>query len=282
MPLPNLLSFRRPVKIILFGTGMLLSVAACGLLIAHTRSFSLKRDTAVMIGTTLPELRSTVALLKANQEAEQYFFRNALSAREEQASVYVLPGGPAATRAVNVLQSIIRVLRELGGNQGSIDTIAFQEKASDRGEYKTVGATLTMTGDFRFVARFLSILAMSGNMMIRDIFTDDASAAFLKQVNDSAPLSLKAAEDFLYTDLLTYAAEPDQTEQAMLQDIPEDVQPDIRAFVLSSGLAGVRNSLSDIAPSLKKERIWPLPFLTVDSLKRDGQRWEIGLTFYRR
>ncbi|MSR67248.1 hypothetical protein EXS65_00250 [Candidatus Peribacteria bacterium] len=282
MPLPDLLSLRRSMKITLFTLGILLSVAACGLLIAHTRSFSLKRDTAVMIGTTLPELRSTVSLLKANQEAEQHFFRSALSAREEQASVYILPAGPAASRAVSVLQSIARVLRETGESQGSIDALSFQEKASDHGDYKTVSATLKMTSDFRFVARFLSILALSGDMMIRDVFSDEASSTFLRQVNESAPLSLKAAEDFLYGDLLTYAAEPDQVEQAMLQDIPEEMQPDIRAFVLASGLADVRRSLSDIAPNLKKERIWPLPFLTVDSLQRDGEKWQIGLTFYRR
>lgn len=282
MRIPNIAQLRYPMKIICFMVGILLSVAACGVLVAHTKSFSLKRDTAVMIGTTLPELRSSVALLRANREAEEYFSRTARSAREEQASVYVLPNTPAASRTVTVLQTIVSALSESMKEQGAIQTVVFADRTTDHDSYKTLRGTLRMTGSFRFVATFLSILSMSGNMMIRDVFTDDATSTFLKQVNESAPLSLKAAEDFLYTDLLTYASTPDQVEQSMLSDLPSEVQPDVRAFVLSSGLAAVRTALSDVAPTLKKSRAWPLPLLTVDSLKRDGKSWEIGLTVYRR
>ena len=265
-----------------FVIGILLSVIACGMLAVHARSFSLKRDTAVMIGTTLPELRSSVALLAANLQAEQFFSENALSAREEQASVYVLPDSRAAGRTVASFQTIAGALRDTLKTEGSIRTMTFDDSSVGHSDYKTIGAHLQMSGDFRYVSTFLSILSFSGKMMIRDVLSDDAVAAFLKQINASAPLSLKAAEDFLYTDLLEYAANPDQVEQRMLQDLPTETQPDVRSFVLSSGLASVRTSLTEIAPALRNRNVWPLPFVTVDSLSRSGDAWTIGLTFYRR
>ncbi len=282
MLLPDSKQFRRVTRMTSFVIGILLSVIACGMLAVHARSFSLKRDTAVMIGTTLPELRSSVALLAANLQAEQFFSENALSAREEQASVYVLPDSRAAGRTVASFQTIAGALRDTLKTEGSIRTMTFDDSSVGHSDYKTIGAHLQMSGDFRYVSTFLSILSFSGKMMIRDVLSDDAVAAFLKQINASAPLSLKAAEDFLYTDLLEYAANPDQVEQRMLQDLPTETQPDVRSFVLSSGLASVRTSLTEIAPALRNRNVWPLPFVTVDSLSRSGDAWTIGLTFYRR
>ena len=92
--------YRRILGVTLFAAGIICGGIACGLLVIHTQTFSLKRDSAVMIGTTLPELKSSVALLDANMQAEQLFAENALASREEQASVFVLPDGPAASRAI--------------------------------------------------------------------------------------------------------------------------------------------------------------------------------------
>ncbi len=278
----NIQHLRHTLRIPLGIVGVLLSVVAFGMLAAHARSFSLKRDTAVMIGTTLPDLRATVALLAANRQAEQFFAKNALAAREEQASVYILPAGPAAARTVDVLQTIATVLKQALGEDGALQDLTFENETKNRGEFKTIGAQIVLRGSFRFAATFLSVLSFSGDMMIRDALSDEATTAFLKKINASAPLSLKAAEDFLYADLLNYAAEPDRIEQEMLQDLPLNAQAEIRSFVLQSGLASVRSALSEIAPAFKKERVWPLPFVTVDALKRNGDTWTVQLTFYRR
>ncbi len=282
MPIPEMQRLRRSLQIPSGVIGVILSVVACGMLAVHARSFSLKRDTAVMIGTTLPDLRSTVALLAANQQAEQFFAKNALTAREEQASVYILPDTPAAGRTIDSFQAISSVLSASMQQEGSLQNLSFESNAIDRGGFQTIGAQMTLRGSFRFASAFLSVLSFSGDMMIRDVLSDDSTVTFLKKINASAPLSLKAAEDFLYTDLLEYAAEPDRIEQEMLQDLPVDTQGDIRSFVLASGLAAVRSSLTEIAPELKKNRVWPLPFVTVDALTREGQQWRVDLTFYRR
>lgn len=282
MSIPSAQNFWRSLHIPFGVIGIALSVVACGMLAVHAKSFSLKRDTAVMIGTTLPDLRSTVALLAANRQAEQFFSKNALAAREEQASVYILPDSPAAGRTIDSFQTIANVLSDSMTEEGSLQNLSFESTVIDRGGFKTIGAQMMLRGNFRFVSAFLSVLSFSGDMMIRDVLSDDAIVTFLKKINASAPLSLKAAEDFLYTDLLEYAAEPDRIEQEMLQDLPPDTQGDIRSFVLASGLSAVRSSLTKIAPELRRNRVWPLPFVTVDSMKRQGQQWTIDLTFYRR
>ena len=265
-----------------FIVGVLLSVTACGLLAVHASSFSLKRDTAVMIGTTLPELRSAVALLSANSQAEQLFAQNALSAREEQAAAYILPEGPAASRAVEALRTIASTLAQSMETEGVLERLAFDQNIVHHGSYKTVRGELHLKGDFRFVARFLTILSFSGDMMIRDALTDSESREFLRRIETLAPLTLRIAEDFLYTDLLQYAASPDQIEQILFKELPVDAQADIKTLLLTSGLAAVRTSFQHIALSLNARRVWPLPLLRVNALTRDGEQWIIDLTFYRR
>ena len=273
---------RRVLGILLFAAGIVSGVIACGLLVMHTQTFSLKRDTAVMIGSTLPELKSSVALLDANIQAETLFSQNALASREEQASVFVLPDGPAASRAVSSLQEIALAITKDAGGAVTVSTVTFDAAPVIHGSYKTLGAHLAMKGDAMSVARFLAILGYSGDMMVRDLFTDRTAEQFLRQVEDAAPLSLKPAEDFLYLDLLQYAAAPDQAEQNMLKDMPTGAQADIRSFVLQAGLAGVRSAFDRIAQHLKDKAVWPLPLVSVDHLQRSGDVWDADLLFYRR
>lgn len=271
----------RTLSVTLFFGGLVLSILASGVLALHARSFSLKRDTAVMIGTTLPELRASVDLLAANRQAALFFEQHGQRAREEQASVYVLPDTPSGARAVSALQAIVSALQ---GTQTtlSLERITMDPAPVDRGEFKTLRAELVLRGDYAAVSRFLSVLDFSGRMMIRDVLTDEASTSFLKQINAIAPLSLKAAEDFLFADLVAYAAEPDRIEQDMFKDVPLEAQPEIRAFLLASGLGAVRLSLSDIAPALRSKNVWPLPLLSVNALRREGERWTMDLVLYRR
>ncbi len=258
-----------------------MSVIACGLLVNHTRTFTLKRDTAVMIGTTLPELKASVALLSANMQAEQRFAENALGAREEQATVYVLPTGQAAARAVQSLNAIASALTSAGGTV-AVSRLTFAPASVDRGSIRTLGADLQLTGNFRSVARFLGILGYSGTMMVRDALSDEATDTFLRQMETLSPLSLNAAENFLYTDLLAYAAAPDQAEQLMLSDLAAEAQADIRSFLLQAGLARIRSAFSGIAPDLRDLRVWPLPLVSVQSMTRNGDQWNVALMFYRR
>ena len=281
MPLSADFSSSRRLGAVLFGLGIVLSVIACGILVAHARTFSLKRDTAVMIGTMLPELKSSVALLHANRQAEQFFAENALSAREEQASVYVLPDGPSAERSIRVLSDIVLAIKSAGGNV-AIATLSFDDASRSAGSYKSVGAHLILKGDARSVARFLAILSFSGDMMVRDILSDEATEQFLKQVESDSPLSLKRSEDFLYLDLLAYASDPDQAESLMLQGMSPESRADIHSFVLRSGLAQVRSALQGIAKDLSGKNVWPLPLVSIRTVLQNGEQWKVDLVFYRR
>jgi hypothetical protein len=119
-------------------------------------------------------------------------------------------------------------------------------------------------------------------MMLKDVIVPDAQEAFLKQVEANAPLSLRAAEDFLYLDLLQYAATPDQMDQHLLRDMRTDVAQDIKAFLLENGIAAIRSAFDRIAPRLRDQKIWPLPLLRVDSVVRDGEKWTMELTLFSR
>ena len=260
----------------------MLSAAAMGLIVSHVRLFSDKRDTAVMVGTSLPEKRSEVALLAANVEAEQIFQRDALVAKEEQASVYVLPDTSPVPRAVSSIQETVLALAQDGNETISLQKLSFDTTAQEHGSYKSLSGSFVLKGTFQSVVRFLGILSLSGDMILKDVFTADAEQVFLRQVEASAPLSLRAAEDFLYIDLLQYAANPDQAEQRMLKDMPPEVASDLRTFILQSGAADIRSALSKVAKRLAERTVWPLPLLRIDHIVRGEGEWKVAVTLFGR
>ncbi len=271
---------RQTTGMISFVAGILLSIAACGVLASHASLFSQKRDTAVMIGIQLPELKTAVALLTANVEAERVFAEQARAAREEQASVYILPDGSPAPRTVKTLQEISRALGEDG--DFNLEKLTFDDAPHDEGTFQTLTAHAVFRGSFQETARMLAVLGFGGDMMVKDVLHVQDEEAFLRQIEAARPLSLGRAEDFLYLDLLRYAAAPDKSEQYMLEDIPSAAVSDIRATLLDGGLADVRLAFAGLASRLLQTDLWPTPLMKVRRIERHGDRWLVEFALFRR
>lgn len=278
----NILSqHRRALEISAFCIGILSTVIACGVLIAHADLFRQKREQALTIGMQLPELESSVALLKANVEAETLFFENGLTSREELADAYILPLGSPVPRLVASLSAIADALSK-GGSVVKIEKVTVDSPPVTTDGIKKYHAHLVLRGTFQTVSRFLGILSFSGDMMVKDVLPTATESALLQAIESIAPLSLRSVEDFLYMDLLEYASDPDQSEERMLSDIPTDTAHELRSMVLEAGLAHVRSSLQDIAKTLRLKRVWPFPLVDVVSVRRDADRWMIDMTVYGR
>ncbi len=271
---------RQTRGIIFFACGILLSIGACGILASHARLFSQKRDTAVMIGVQLPELKSIVSLLSASVEAERIFASQALTAREEQAAVYILTDSSPVPRTVKTLQEISTALGKDG--HFSLEKLTFDPKPKDEGSFKTVMAHAVFRGSFQNMARILAVLGFGGDMMVRDTLSPVTQDTFLRQIEATAPLSLRHAEDFLYLDLMQYASDPDAREQRMLQDVPTSAVSDIRATLLQAGLGSVRSAFSGIAAGLFEKGLWPIPLMNVRSVERTGDLWAVEFVVFSR
>lgn len=279
--LPELsLRHRQLLSVGAFFLGLTLAAVATGLLASHTRLFSQKRDTAVMVGTELPDLKSSVALLRVSVEAERYFAAEAMAAREEQASVFILPDTSPAPRTVSAMQELAAAIGVDGGL--ALEKLTFDPKSVDKGSTKSLGAHAVLRGTYQGVARLLGVLGFSGDMMVRDVLSTQTQEDFLRRIEAASPASLKSAADFLYLDLVQYAADPDSFERRIFQDVSADAAADIRAVLLEGGLMQVRSALGGVAQSLKKGDAWPLPLLAVDRLTRDGDRWTLDFTVFSR
>ncbi len=271
---------RRPAQILSFVLGIMLVVASCGVLAKHAQLFSEKRDTAVMVGTQLPELKSTVALLEASVGAERLFADRALAAREEQASAYVLPKDSPVARVVSAVQETVLGLK--GDGPLALQSIAFDRAPEDHGSVKTMHGTVVLKGRFTDIAAVLTVLGYGGDMMIRDVLPIADQQAFLRDVEGSAPLTLKGAEDFLYLDLIEYASAPDKSEERLVADAPTDVMLSVRSTLLQAGLASVRAALGPVAQALKTHELWPLPLVRIDAFSRSGDLWTVKVTTFSR
>ncbi len=271
---------RQNLSVGAFLLGLTLAALATGILASHTRLFSQKRDTAVMVGTELPELKSSVALLRASVEAERYFAAEAGTAREEQASVFILPDNSPVSRTVSAMQELAAAIGTDGGL--ALDKLTFDAKPVDSGSVKSLAGHAVLRGSYQGVGKLLAVLGFSGDMMVRDVLSVEVQEAFLRHVEAASPASLKAAEDFLYLDLVQYASDPDSFEQRMLRDVSVDAAADIRAILLEGGLMQTRSALGGVAQSLKKGEAWPLPLLSVTRLSRAGDAWTLDFNVFSR
>lgn len=272
---------RRVLELSAFVLGILCAVIACGVLIAHADAFRAKRESALKIGMQLPELESSVALLQANVEAETLFFEDGLASREELADVYILPLSSPTPRLVTSLTAIADAL-SIVGSPLSIEKVTVSAPPEVTDGLKKYHAHLVLRGTFQSVSRFLGILSFSGDMMVKDVLPLDTQQSLLQAIEAIAPLTLRHGVDFLYTDLLEYASDPEVSEQRMLSDIPTDTAMELRSMVLRAGLAHVRSSLQDIAKTLREKHVWPFPLVDVTALRREGDRWMIDMTVYGR
>lgn len=274
------IAHRRTVQILCFVMGILLSIAGCGILAAHARLFAQKRDTAVMIGMQLPELKTAVALLRANVEAETIFASQALAAHEEQASVYVLTDGSPVARTVRTLQEISRTLST--HDDFALETLTFDPTDHDQGSFRTLTAHAVFRGSFQNIAKLLAILGFGGDMVVRDTLSPEDLEIFLREIESLSPVSLSRAEDFLYQGLMQYASDPDKSEQRMLENIPTIAVSDIRAMLLSAGLGNVRSAFAGVASGLYEKDLWPLPLMKVRTVERTGDRWMVEFAIFGR
>jgi hypothetical protein len=262
----------------LFLLGILLTIMACGVLGGSVSLFSRKRDTALTIGTSLPALTSSVTLLRATVAAERLFTEQSLLSQEEQAAAYVLPDRSPVPRFVKSAQAIVSAI----GGGLKIEKMTFDDPTETEQGIRKYPGHIVLRGSYQGIARFLGILDLSGKALIRDVLPPSVTQSFLAVVEESSPLALKDAVRFLYTDLLAYAAAPDQAEKQALRDLPASVLPDVRSLLLQGGLSQVRSALSDVAPSIRNAETWPLPLVTVTHLERDGDRFTISVTLMGR
>ncbi|MDD5055157.1 MAG: hypothetical protein PHZ00_02715 [Candidatus Peribacteraceae bacterium] len=258
----------------LFLLGILLTVITCGILGGSVDLLSRKRDTALTIGTSLPELTSSVTLLRATVAAERLFTEQSLLSQEEQAAAYVLPERSPVPRFVRSAQAIVAAI----GGGLKIETMTFDKPTGPEQGIRNYPGRIVLRGTYQDVARFLGILGLSGKALIRDVLPATVSRSYLAFIEETSPLALKDAVRFLFTDLLAYAAAPDQMEKQALRDLPANVLPDVRSLLLQGGLSHVRASLSAVAPSIRNAETWPLPLVTVTQLDRDGDRWTVEVT----
>jgi hypothetical protein len=278
----NAFPFGRVFRCTAFVAGVAGILVGCGLLLKHIDAFGPKRDLAVLIGSALPELRSRVALLEANVEAERLFGIEKQAAREEQAAAYILPDEPDGARTVSVLQETAAALSAAGA-QIDIKSIAFDREAVTADGVRQLHGKITLNGRSEHVSRLLTGLGFSGDLSVRDALPPEKSREFLAAVEKDSPLSLPGAEEFLFSDLVAYAADPDAAEQRVTRDMQPEVAANVRTILLAAGLADVRASLSAVAPRLKQQRLWPMPLLRVDSLTQEnGGEWIVGITVFGR
>lgn len=282
--------FRRlRTEYLLLTAGCITMAATYGLLAVSIGQFARVRDEAVITGATLPTLRASVALLSATIDAEKAFRERGSASREEIIDTYVLPKSAETTRAAHVLTTIAESIGAPSSEHSVvIERMHFEHRAMQEAGIGIASAMsgtrgeVLLRGSFQSVTAFLAIVGLSGELMIGDVLSEQAQQDFLSEMHRASPEHVKAALEFLSTDLLSYAAEPDVREDRILRNATPNDAAIIRGLLLKNGLARVRSVLSQRAATLREKHAWPLPLMRIDVLERKGDLWQIGISLMTR
>ncbi len=258
-------------RLLLACGGIAAMILALTLFFVRTHKLSTMREEAVRVGNRLPELRAEIRLLEARISADEAYGSDLRASLEEQAAAFVLPESVDAAHAQRVVREIVSALGRTEAGSLTINSLRFTP-ADD----ESASLLLTGNGTEQEVAALFGVLQWGGYLTVQDALGAH-SDAFLKTVEQLSPLSLPTIEEFLRTDLLTYAVDPDSLEQRLFRDMSPSLAAELRTMLLQSGLGRVRLTLTPVAKTLKERRAWPLPLFELAELSLEDGTVELKL-----
>ncbi len=239
---------------------------------------SVMREEAVHTGNRLPELRAHIRLLEARLAADTAYGSDLRASREEQAAAYVLPSSVDGSHVFRVFRDAVTALGRTEVGAPTIDSLSVEPATPEAASAMIVIRGRGTSAQF---GALYGIVQWSGYLTVQDAL-DSSADAFLETVERAAPLSLPAIEEFLRTDLLAYAADPDAIEARIFRDMTPSLAAELKTSLLRSGLGSVRLTLTPVASFLKERRAWPLPFLSLSDLSFADGVMEMRLATERR
>ncbi len=253
-------SRRHAVTAAVLGTAFF--AASAGLTAAHVLAVSAMRDVGLPVAARIPVLAQRKAALA--EQADIAALRASVSgeAYDELYRLYVLPDKPDLPRVVSILEKLLNRL-ETSGTVRELTSILSTEE------------TNTITIDLLVAAGkssdVIQLIDLSGMLTISDALTPADHDALLALTEQEDPSAIVALEQFLTTDLLRYASEPQASESQLLRAGADDV---FRQNVLSILDASRLRSIAATATFLANDKkgsvsLWPLPLLTIESVRTE-------------
>lgn len=221
------------------------------------------------IAAEIPALERRLRVLRQETEVGQLQAQLRTGSSEEKMRLYALPEGTGAPRALQLLD----LLRDTLTTRSTLRTLS-QVQVTDAAppqELPDVAVrrlAFTATLNEEGLQSVLKTLSITGLVTVADALTSEQRRELTLAAERQNPASISSLGQFFATDLFTYARDPRAPEQRLLAAIPaEEFAAILRRAVASSQLKDAQQVLQGfVGDALFKEKLWPLPLLTLASL----------------
>ncbi len=264
-------------------TGILAALALFGvskhLVDLHIDALHDVRGTILPVAAELPPLEQRLQILRKQVELSQLQSELRSGTAEEKLRAYVLPQGSDLTRLVaffDVMHGALskrKVLQSFSGVSVA-DPLPFtlplaRVSSGIRSEpLQAQRISFTATVNAQGLSQLQSLLQVSGLITVGDALSSEDIQKLFAITEAQNYSGIVPVEQFLSADLLEYIRDPTVSDRRLTQAFPsEDFLRQFHDLLNSSGLSAVRDALSGgFADELDKQKLWPLPFLILQSI----------------
>lgn len=264
-----------------FIAGLCCLTLSAVLLATHAGAVRAMSEIGLPAAIELPLLEQRMQILKEQNEVAELQVALATGSSQEMLNVYVLPSEVDSVRPLatfDVLVSYLQKKKQL--MYISAITVGDVQKESESLIYKPLTFTAHVTRDGW--KNMLLFTKLSGLMTIGDALGESEFTNLLSLTEQENPATVAALEQFFSVDLLRYVQEPRPFNDAFLKSFSSDTTLQaVRAFIDGPRLQSIRELLDPMAPTLRANRLWPLPFMdiqTVDQRLREDGTFEVTVT----
>jgi hypothetical protein len=259
----------------------LLAVVA---LAEHLRAYELLRGDVLPTAVLIPALQQRERILQEQLEIAEVQATFRTGSQEELLRTYVIPGVSDRERLLRFLEAVRDSLQGRG-LLSSMSAVSFGEIEAITLEGVSLSSLplmFTVTVTSNGAQELFTVLRASGMVVLGDALTREEQRELLRHTEAENPAAVMNLEQFLASDLLRYAREPQPHHEQLRKAFVSEVALESLEHLLSTSfLADVRALLGGpLGKALEQKNAWPMRYLALDAVEQQFQgENEVHLAF---
>ncbi len=245
------------------GGGLL--VVSGFLLYGHAQAIAETKMVSLPLLAELPTLERTIDVLKEQSELSELEASTRVGSKMERIRTYILPETSDFDRTVALFE-LLRETFTKDQKLASLSDITFEDQVTRADGTIVRPLNVTLVIHQEALHQLSALLKLSGLLTVGDALTPDEIGLLLQRTEAENPAGIVALENFLSTDLLTYAQNTRLAEERLLRSFTSTTFVQSLQNVTRTSLLRDATSVlgGDIGTALSKYELWPLQLFSIE------------------
>lgn len=253
-------AFSNPAVAFTGGTALLILSGV--LLYAHATTLEQVSGVSVPLAAELPQLERTDAILKEQVELAELESASTVGSIQERVRMYILPEQTNLDRVVATFE-VMRNVLEKRGALGRMSELTFGDRQNE-----SQPLSVSFTVDKSGMQDIIALVRLSGIMTIADALKPEELDLLIEHTEAENPAGIVAVEQFLSTDLLSYAQNPRVAEDRLLRSFSSTQFVQTLQSITHTSLLqdAIRILSGDMSREFDRYQLWPVQFMSLDNI----------------